>query len=486
MRGKWIGVVALCVFLSGLVFAEAEEAKMTDLTGTVSGPDGNPVAEAELDLYLLTVDQASMSYQISPKGRTKADAEGKFAFSVDTTGAKGYAFYSCLAQKKGLSCGWGTLIGTNQSLFDIKLTEPQKMIGFVQNPDGTPVPEAEVRLVLLAISGEGEQVMFGIEPVEVFVTKTCDTGRFEFNNLPEEATAELLVKKPGKGTLHTLSTSMNPSNGLTYKAGQTDIMLTMQDGFKISGKVVMQDDQKPVAGVPVMAMDTKLPVNLIGRPIESAEDGSFEFDDLAPGDYRVAIQDDNWIAEPLTISVGQASVEDVVLQLTKGGTIEVKVIDSATEEPISGAQVNLRNEENRPQAVMADESGIAKKQVLPGTYQISAYAQGYRYTNDIGTVVVENNKTASITVQLGGQSKISGLVLDPDGKPAEGVVVRIVPGSGTQRDGVTSDENGQFKMGWDPEQMSWAEGEFYLVAACQDENLAGRGVNRYGYGRSNN
>ena len=32
--------------------------------------------------------------------------------------------------------------------------------------------------------------MFGMEPVDAFVTKTCEDGLFDFYNLPENATAE--------------------------------------------------------------------------------------------------------------------------------------------------------------------------------------------------------------------------------------------------------------------------------------------------------
>lgn len=470
MRRKWIGVVAMCLLVCGQVLAE--EAEMETFSGTVTGPDGSPVAEAVVDLYFLTVDEASMSYQVRSLGQTKSETEGKFAFAVDTPSAGGYAVYCCLVQKKGLSCGWGTIMDASQTQFNIKLTEPQKMIGFVQNPDGTPVPEAEVRLVFVAVPGEGEQFMFGIDPVDAFATKTCSDGRFEFDNLPEQASAEFLVKKAGKGALCTLNASVDPETGLTYKAGQTEIMLTLQDGCKLAGTVVTQEDQKPISGVPVMAMDTRLPINIVHQPLESAEDGSFEFTDLAPGDYRVAIMNNDWIAEPKTISVS-GDVEGTTLELTKGGVVEITVIDSATEKPVSGAQVNLRCEENdQRQQAKTDESGIAKKQLLPGTYRVSAYGQGYRYMNDAGTVVVENNRTAALTVQLGGQSKVAGLVLDPDGKPFKGAEIRMVPNSGQQQ-GITSDENGQFKMAWDPEQLSWAQGEFYLIAASPDQNLAG-------------
>lgn len=474
MRRKWIALWGICALLTGLVFAEEEEIKQ--FSGTVTGPDDNPVVGAQADLYLLSIDQPSMSYRIYPMGQSESDAEGHFSFSVNSEDVKAYtsshAIFCCLVQKEGLSCGWATLMSDDQAL-DVQLTEPQKMIGFVYTADGKPVPEAEVRLVAVMLGGDGQQFMFGVEPVEAFATKTCEDGRFDFTNLPENATAEFLVRKPGMGTLCTLNTGMNPSEGLTYKAGQTDIRLTMQDGLTLAGKVVIQDGRQPAEGIPVVVIDSQMPVNLISKPQETAADGSFEFTDLASGNYQVSIQDDDWIAEPLSVPLGQ-DVTDVVLELVTGGTLEVKVVDSATEEPIAGAQVQLRSEEiGRYLAISADEKGIARKQLFAGTYQVGAYAQGYRFVNNTSTVAVENDKTATITVQLGGQSKIAGTVLGPDGKPFEGAVIRMIPDSGTQRDGVKSDEKGQFKIAWDPERVSWADGEFYLLAFSEEKNLAG-------------
>jgi hypothetical protein len=461
----------MCLLVCGWGFGEA--SNMLDFTGSVSGPDGKPAAGASVELYLFEMDFTLKGVQARSVGRTTADAEGKFAFSGEALDGSDQTAYCCLAEKKGLSCGWGTVTEARRGQFAITLTEPQKMIGFVQNPDGTPVSEAEVRLLLVAVPGGNEQFMFGIDPVDIFATRTCSAGRFEFGNLPEGATAEFLVKKPGKGTLHTFSPSVNPDAGLTYKASQTDIMLTMQDGFRLSGKVVTQDDQRPVKGVSVSAMDAQIPINLIHQPVESGEDGSFAFADLPPGDYRVGITDDSWIAEAKLVSVS-ADIEDTMLEVTKGGQAEIKVVDGATEEHVSRAQVNFRCEETgQYQHAVTDEAGTIKKQLLPGTYRVSVYAPGYRSVNEAGTLVVENKKTATLTVKLGGQTKITGLVQGPDGKSVNGAAIKIVPGSGASREGTTSDEKGQFKIGWDPEQNSWAEGEFYLIAFNEAANLAG-------------
>ena len=473
MRRKWIAAVSLCVLLlSGAVFsAEPEKAKFS---GTVTGDDGAAIEGASVSLYMMTIDRESMSYKVLPKAEVKSDDQGKFSFETDSKGANGYVVYCCLAQKEGLASAWASLTSGNEATWQITMGQPETMSGVVKDTDGNAIADAEVRLVFLTIPGGQEQFMFGIEPIDAFATKTSSDGKFEFNNLPKDATAEFLVKKDGKGAFHTLDASMNPEAGFTYKAGQTDVVLTMEAGCKVSGTVVSGDDQKPVGDISLMVLDTSMPINLVHQPIKSAADGTFEFDDLSSGDYKVGILDDDWIAEPVTVSVANGTDAEATIKLTKGGTLEVKVVDSETKEPIEGVSVNFRDEQTQQnQNFVTDENGVGNKQVLPGTYTVRAYKQGYRSSNDAGSVVVEDGKTANLKLGLAGKPKLTGLVTDSDGKPVEGAVIRVVPGGGGQRDGIKTDEKGQFTMAWDSAQASWAEGEFYLTATHVEKNLAG-------------
>lgn len=472
MRGKWIVTVSLCALvLSGMVFAE--EAKTTELTGTVTGPDDKPLEGAAVRFYSIGMDMVTHSYDVQLLGEAKSDAEGKFAYSAKADHSKGHMTFSCLATKGKLSAGWATSYNPQQAVFDIHLTEPKKIIGFVQDSDGTGIAEAEVRLLFLSIPGNPPNFMVGVEPIDDFLTKSSSDGRFEFDNLPADATAVFLVKKAGKGTLHTFDTNMNLETGLTYQAGQTDIILTMQDACKIFGTVVAKESQKPIAGVSVVALDSAYPINLFTKPAVSAKDGTFEIVDILPGSYQVQAYSDEWIAEPVNLEMqGDAGTK---IELIRGGTLEVKVIDSETKEAIPGVSVNARDEQTQQyQSFHTDENGLGSKQVLPGTYKVSAYKQGYRSSNEAVSAVVEDGKTAVVTVELGGQPKIKGLVTDLDGKSVEGAAVRLFPDHGPSRGGeIKSDEKGQFTLSWDPGQMGWTEGEFNLLATHSDKKLAG-------------
>ncbi len=472
MRRKWIAVVGLWfVLASAMVIAETAK---TNFTGTVTGTDDKIIENASVKLYMVTVNQTSMSYQVKLMAETQSDASGKFAFAEDIPAVNGYAMYCCLVEKEGLSCGWATATMEPAAVWTIKLTPPAKISGRILATDETPVANAEVRLAILAIPGSDQQFMIGIDPVEAFVTTTDKDGNFEFANLPADATAEFLVKCKGKGTTDTFDISTNPESGLTYKAGQSDITLTMADACKLIGSVVTQDNQKPVGGIDIIIRDNEIPVNLFRSPITSAEDGSFKIADLTPGEFIVQAVDDNWLAEPVTVSVVEGTDAEVKIELSKGGTLEVTAVEDKSKDPVAGVNISIRSDESQQYFhFTTDEKGLGSKQLAPGTYQLSAYRPGYSSVSDAGTVVVENGKIAKKTIELPEMPKLKALLTDTTGKPVEGASIRIYPGGGRRNESITSDAEGRLAVPWDPGQSSWHDGNFYLLAVHKEKNLAG-------------
>lgn len=449
-------------------------AQAVTLNGSVTGPQDQPVEKASVKFYRITMDAptGAVRYQVVPLGQTETDAEGKFTFSAEEPDDADPAFYTCIASKEGLSLGWKSMMDQDQSL-DIKLTEPQKLIGFVAQPDGTGVAEAEVRMILVAAKGgDSSDFTLGLDPIKELQAKTCSDGRFEFSRLPEGATAEFFVRKEGMAPLVTFSGDTNPESGLTYAVGQPDIMLTMQKPCTISGIVMAKSDQSPVEGISVTAIQNEIPMTLFDiEPAVSASDGSFTISGIAPGKYNLKVIDcTEWIAEPVVLEV-KGSV-GARIELQKGGMLEVRVVDGATDQPIEKAHVQIMLPgQNTADVVSSDETGTARKQLLPGNYEVRAFASGYRSSSNAAVAVVENDKTAAVEIRLGGQSKLTGVVKTPDGKPAEGVRVRLMPNNGSRQD-VRSDKDGRFTMAWDPEQMSWAEGQFILIATDEKNAFA--------------
>ncbi|MCE5187008.1 MAG: carboxypeptidase regulatory-like domain-containing protein [Planctomycetaceae bacterium] len=457
---------------AALLFAFAYPAftqESVTLKGKVTGPGDAVVEGAILRLYRISMEgQIQMNYLIAPVAETKSDAQGTFSFTVENQQTAGTAFYTCIASKDGLSCGWKSLLEDRQDL-DIQLTEPQKMIGFVLDPDGRAVSGAEVRLALIGIKGDFSFTI-GLEPIDNFVTRTCDQGRFEFNTLPEGSSAEILVKKDGRGILHTFTADVSPEGGLTYQAGQTEIMLTAHRPCKISG-VVLDKEGGPVEGISVSAVQENIPVNLLGiGPAVSSADGTFEISQLPPGKYNLVVNSQDWIASPVSLDV-QGNV-GAKIELQKGGVLEVKVLDGSTQQPLEKSSITIRSRDNsHTYFCNTDASGTAKKQLLPGNYEVSARHPGFQGAQNGAVAVIENEKTAAIEIQLSGQQKLTGIVKGPDGKPAKDISIRIMPNQG-MRQNIKTDDEGRFTVAWNPEEMSWVEGDFLLAAVDEKNKLA--------------
>jgi protocatechuate 3,4-dioxygenase beta subunit len=460
-------VVTMLLTLSSL--GQAAESKT--VKGTVTGPDGKPVENAAISVYIAEIDTALQSFEIRPAAQTTTCSSGNFTVSVDDRQIMGYALF--FAEKPGLAVGFGIMMESATDEISLKLSAPQTLSGRVNDARGNPVAEAEVRLALVSIPGSEMQMALGLDPVPFFAVRTDAQGRFVFSNLPADATAEIMVTKPGLAPFHTLTAEMDPQRGCTYTVGPQDeeIVLTMPDPRKITG-IVIGPDSQPVGGVNVAIRETAIEVNLIYPPVQAGEDGTFVFDGLAPGTYSLLVADPDWLAESVTVDV-QADV-GVQLKVGKGTLLTVTVVDGITNQPVHPAQVHIyrQGEGSAIPVAAAAENGTVQKQVAPGTYNVSAYAQGYRPASSVAAVV-EDGKPAEVTITLGATAKITGIVRDPDGKPLAGVQIFTLPSSGnSQKTSPVTDDKGQFAIGWEPQENNWTQGEYFIAAIHKDKNLA--------------
>lgn len=473
MRGKRSWLVGLVVtVLCGVSLAEETATK--EMAGRVTCPNGNPVAGAEVTFYGLGLDRVTMTYQAKELGGTQTDQDGLFSFTAQVSETESEEIL-CLVKHEGYAWGWSNYHSTAGQM-DVQLAMPNVLAGVVQDEAGSPVAGAQVRLLFVAVhGGESPSFIIGIEPIDIFATVTGGDGSFEFTGLPDTASAEILVKKAGMGTIHTFDDPQRFSSGLLYKAGQTDIQLTLPAGRTLRGKVVETAGRTPVAGIAVQARVQNFPLNLLGKSVMSGEDGTFAIADVAPGEYLLVALSSDWVSAPMPVEVEAAGDTQATIELSKGGVLEVCVVDGATEEKLAGANVMIHCEQLQQQEQLLTEAdGTAKKQLAPGTYQVQVYKQGYRSSGSGQEVTVADGKTASVTVTLGDQQKLTGRVLDAKGKPVEGAEVTMVPSLGSMHGRtITTDKDGVFKLGWNPREHSWVEGDFHVVVFQKERHLAG-------------
>ncbi len=212
MRRNWMMVSCLAltiIFVAGLAPARSEQAKQITCTGKVVDDQGKPVTNAQVTLYRLTVSLEQFSYEIKLAKEVTTKEDGTFTIKNEAGGDELSAQAFILAQKEGLALGW-----TNWRLLEnldteIKLGPAKVLAGKVVDENQKPVADAEVGIAFMFLRTNGQpQFMMGDMALKLLTARTNNEGIFSFSQIPAEASAELLVKKPGRATVSTF----NPQN----------------------------------------------------------------------------------------------------------------------------------------------------------------------------------------------------------------------------------------------------------------------------------
>lgn len=125
-----------------------------------------------------------------------------------------------------------------------------------------------------------------------------------------------------------------------------------------------------------------------------------------------------------------------------GGTVEGRVTNSVTGEPVAGASVRLLDRHSYLYTASTDSSGSYRVVGLDDGEYTGEFARDGFQDNSHGTpsVKVTGDVPARIDARLNPWGSLSGRVVDEEGQPARKVAVEASPGGGS---GVT-DENGEF------------------------------------------
>jgi protocatechuate 3,4-dioxygenase beta subunit len=146
---------------------------------------------------------------------------------------------------------------------------------------------------------------------------------------------------------------------------------------RASGRVTLEGANTPVSGARVLLIPTTRPTASMGPPPQAMtdQDGRFRFDRVAPGTYRLDVQKtglvplDSRRAPEVTFAAGQ-SIDNINQQMQKGGVIAGRLLD-ATGEPIPDARMMVFR---RPPA----------NPRMPATLRIMPVPNPGTQTNDIG------------------------------------------------------------------------------------------------------
>lgn len=235
-------------------------------------------------------------------------------------------------------------------------------------------------------------------------------------------------------------------------SSSASVETTLEPASEITGRVVRNG--KGVENAYLNVFSPGMEASAVTGP-----DGSFTLSGLAAGPVMVMLRkEDEFIAERRSLT---APGRDVVIQLPGGGRITGRVVDKATNKPLTqflagismsrggGGFVTMAPPQLRD--FTSDDGTFTLENVPAGALTVVANAPGY--ASGTLNVTVEEGKTLSdVELQLDAGVRLTGRVTGPNGSPLSDVRVSVEPSTGGAfamrgvQPAVTTDANGEYTL----------------------------------------
>jgi len=271
-----------------------------------------------------------------------------------------------------------------------------RVTGRVLRPNGDPVAEARIRV---EASESGNRMFLGANA----------DGGFDLRGIP-----------PGRVVIVAEVESTAPARWgprvLADGQQESDVELVLGDGKTLSG-CVRRSDGSPASSTRV---HLDRPPDVLTATADG--DGRFEFAGLGSGRYTLSARSSlEWFAT----AEASAGTHDVVLTLSRGGTLAGRVVDDLGA-PVAPCQIravatvdggglrrSARSSEGSP------DGSFSLDEVPDGTWRVVAAWHDV----ESNTVEVRMPGAEPITLTLPRPASISGAVVDATGAPVDSAVV---------------------------------------------------------------
>jgi protocatechuate 3,4-dioxygenase beta subunit len=436
--------IAVQLLISFMVTACALAGQGEKITarGVVLGPDGEAVSGAIVSLYL-THDNDHRHGQLT------TNQDGKYRFVVRAQEA-GNSRGLIVVQKDGLAWNCRRWLLLDDVVTDISLERPKALAGVVVNDKGNPVAGASVSLhALRSSSVRGYNIP---KPLTegLFSTETDSQGRFRMTTLSADWQMDFMIKAPGYATFQ--SQYLPGSRYIVYTPGQTDIRFILRPEAWIQGMVIRDPNGQPIIGADVRISRTESGVIYGFDSATSDPAGRFYFRGIPEGDFWVGAVPSHgpgmdWVGWPVSIRTQAGEVTtDVKLELSQGGVLEVKVVDSqGIPVEAAGVTVFKRGGSGLAQS-SSDTKGLCRIHLPAGAYHVGDVAKrGFHSYEPSIFFDIEQGQTIRREMTLKKADRIEGIVVDEAGNPVPDVRLALMP---SQTEAVLSDRHGRFTMTW--------------------------------------
>lgn len=459
-----------------------------NVAGRVVDESGAPVAGATV----VTQDLGRPGAFILQR-TAQTDAAGAFALEGIPAGPLTLEAY--LPGYDRLKLELGSLErGTVQSGIELRLSRGSSISGRVLMPDGSPAKGA-------IITVEAEEHDQGVIVFGGPVIKTDASGAFTVTGLDPGAKSvgarytikeqvveksELLGRERERTVSRTLRTTLKD-----VEAGTSDLLLQLSDGETVRGSVV-DDLGAPVASFSVDAYsvrregDRTSSTRLFGRSVKDAS-GAFELTGFQPGLHSLRFEAKGYSEAPRVEFEVPLPADLPPIRLMRTARI-AGVVLTPQGEPAPRAQIQADERDDgtthfywnavaglREGQVSTDQEGsFETDEVQPGKLELRALAEGFAPSEPVPLELTPGSSLAGITLRLRQGVKLTGLVLDADGKGApwrELWITRTRPESYDTH--VRTDESGAF------EQDGLLAGTYRVMAFPTEAELAAQGLSSF-------
>ena len=409
-------------------------ARAVPISGQVVGPDGAPVADAQV-FFQSVAPKASKEYS-----ELKTDAGGEFSLDAQPYSLSTDFFGRVLAYKDGLALGGATLHKTGNV---VRLEKAGQIGGRVVDKKGEPVADAVVALYWTMVKrddGKGEYgnfVSVYFSPLQERFRATTDAdGRWKMDGLPAGGEANVSLTDPRFVKVDAKIT-----------IGQNaEKPLIARPAANVEGRVVFPDG-RPAPDVQVMAQGQDN--NNGWAQATTDKDGKFLLTGLPNGSFNVSLDEPSkeWTAAAHE-GVGTQEGKTLALgdfKLTRGALIEGFITDAQTKEPIAGAHIGVHGPHHPSSSAQVDSAtsdakGHYQLRVPPGktgVYVMGA-PEGYLAPDDASPrhllyVEIVDGQTKNLSFALQPAPGLSGVAVDENEKTVAGASLSLVP-LGEKRD----------------------------------------------------
>jgi len=308
--------------------------------------------------------------------------------------------------------------------FEVFLTPEAVLVGkVVEAATGTPIEGARVSAT------ESE---WGAVDAQTF---TDANGRFRLDGLEPGA------YKAQAETDETFGTAAEQAIlGLGETSGE--VVIAAHPAFVVAGRIVGDDGPGCDRG----ALALRHATDERGGSAETEGDGSVRVRGLSPGEYKVTVKCEGFVApaQVEAVTIADRSVSDLTWKVARGQAIggvvvddagkpvpRIEVLASATTEP--GAPPPTQTTSSSAQT---DARGkFAVTGLLPGRYEVMVYAaETSRSTPPVPTSVTlpKGQDVTDLRIALPATGELRGTIRDPQGRPVGGAEVLLSDGVDTQ------------------------------------------------------